>query len=225
MPKWKNTATETRGEDLIIHFLRHGETAASQKGGYCGSIDPDLSPAGYQMAEDFAEAYKNLPWTAVFSSTLRRAVETARPLCDSTKIQMQFDEGLQELAYGRWEGKTPEEVSKEFHDDYIRWLADPGWNAPPGGEKGVDVARRSSGVIEKIRQTYGTGNILVVSHKATIRIMLCSLLGVDVGRFRDRFSLPVASLSIVEMAVHGPLLHLFGDRSHLREDLRNRAGT
>ena len=146
-------------------------------------------------------------------------------MCEVTKIQMQLDEGLQELAYGRWEGKTPEEVSKEFHDDYIRWLADPGWNPPLGGERGVDVARRSSGVIEKIRQTYGTGNILVVSHKATIRIMLCSLLGVDVGRFRDRFSLPVASLSIVEMAVHGPLLHLFGDQSHLREDLRNRAGT
>jgi probable phosphoglycerate mutase len=65
------------------------------------------------------------------------------------------------------------------------------------------------------------GNVLVVSHKATIRIMLCSLLGIDVGRFRDRISMPVASVSIVEMASHGPLLHVMGDRSHLRESLRS----
>ena len=55
--------------------------------------------------------------------------------------------------------------------------------------------------------------------------MLCSLLGIDVGRFRDRISMPVASISIVEMAVHGPLLHMMGDRSYLREQLRRRVGT
>lgn len=210
---------------MNIYFLRHGETTASQMGSYCGALDVDLSPAGYQMAEEFAETYKNLPWAAVFASPLQRAVETAKPLCEITKIQMQLDDGLREIAYGKWEGKTPEEVSKEFHDDYIRWLADPGWNPPTEGEKGADVAWRSSGVIEKIRRKYSEGNVLVVSHKATIRIMLCALLGVDVGRFRDRFNLPVASLSIVEMAVHGPLLHVFGDRSHLGQDIRSRAGT
>lgn len=210
---------------MYIYFLRHGETTASQTGSYCGALDVDLSPAGYQMAKEFAETYKNLPWAAVFASPLQRTIETARPLCEMTKIQMQLDEGLRELAYGKWEGKTPEKVSKEFHDDYIRWLADPGWNPPTGGEKGADVAWRSSDAIEKIRRKYSEGNVLVVSHKATIRIMLCSLLGVDVGRFRDRFNLPVASLSIVEMAVHGPLLHVFGDRSHLGQDIRRRPGT
>jgi hypothetical protein len=55
---------------LIIHFLRHGETTASQTGGYCGTLDPDLTPESYQMAEDFADAYKSLPWAAVFSSAL-----------------------------------------------------------------------------------------------------------------------------------------------------------
>ena len=59
----------------------------------------------------------------------------------------------------------------------------------------------------------------------TTRIMLCSLLGVDVGRFRDRISMPVASISIVEMAVQGPLLPMMGGRSCLREQLRRRVGT
>ena len=93
------------------------------------------------------------------------------------------------------------------------------------GERGIDVARRGSLALAEIEKTRATGNVLVVSHKATIRIMLCSLLGIDVGRFRDRIDMPVASISIVEMTAQGPLLHRLGDRSYLGEHLRNRAGT
>ncbi|MEJ2474441.1 MAG: histidine phosphatase family protein [Desulfobacterales bacterium] len=210
---------------LTIYFLRHGETTASRIGGYCGTLDPDLTPEGYQMAEDFADAYKSLPWVAVFSSPLRRALATVEPLCKAAGIQVQRKEGLREISYGQWEGKTPEVVNREFHDTYVRWLTDPGWNAPTGGERGIDIARRSSLVIEEIEKTYTTGNVLVVSHKATIRIMLCSLLGIDVGRFRDRIAMPVGSISIVEMAVQGPLLHKMGDRTYLRDLLRSRGGT
>ncbi len=210
---------------LIIYFLRHGETTASQTGGYCGTLDPDLTPEGHQMAEEFADAYKSLPWTAVFSSPLRRAIATARPLCEAAGIRMQLKEGLKEIAFGQWEGKTPLEVNREFHDDYIRWLNDPGWNAPTGGQKGIDVARQSLLVLEEIEKTYATGNVLIVSHKAATQIMLCSLLGIDVGRFRDRIGMPVASISIVEIAPHGPLLLRLGDRSYLRDHLRKRAGT
>ncbi|MCB2168945.1 MAG: histidine phosphatase family protein [Deltaproteobacteria bacterium] len=124
-----------------------------------------------------------------------------------------------------WKGKTPEEVNHAFHDTYVRWLADPGWNAPTSGERSIDIARRSLLVIEEIEQTGMSGNVLVVSHKATIRIMLCSLIGIDVGRFHDRISMPVATVSTVEMGGHGSLPHILGNRSHLREHRRQRAGT
>jgi Fructose-2,6-bisphosphatase len=204
---------------LMLYFLRHGETTASQTGGYCGGLDPELTPAGRLMAEDFADRHASLPWTAVLSSPLGRAVATAKPLCEATGIRMQVKDGLKEIAFGQWEGKTPEDVNREFHDDYIRWLTDPGWNAPTGGQKGIEVARRSSLVLEEIENTYPVGNVLVVSHKATIRIMLCSLLGIDIGRFRDRINMPVGAVSIVEMAAHGPLVHMMGDRSYLRASL------
>jgi broad specificity phosphatase PhoE len=211
--------------NLSIYFLRHGETTASRTGGYCGALDPDLTAEGYQMAEDFADAYRSLAWTAVFSSPQRRAMATAKPLCTATGLQMELKEGLREIAYGQWEGKTPEEVNREFHDAYLRWSVDPGWNAPTGGERGIDIARRSASVIEEIEQTCGAGNVLVVSHKATIRIMLCFLLSIDVGRFRDRIHMPVASISIVEITAQGPMLRALGDRTHLRESLRDRKGT
>jgi len=208
---------------LFIYLLRHGETTASRTGGYCGSLDPELTSAGRLMAEDFATSYEALPWTAILSSPRQRAITTAEPLGVKTGLAIQLHNGLKEMTFGRWEGKTPEEVNREFHDDYIRWLTDPGWNAPTGGLNGVEVSRSSSLVIEIIKNQYTAGNILVVSHKATIRIMLCALLGIDIGRYRDRINMPVGSVSIVEITEHGPLLHLLGDRSHLRASLRNRA--
>lgn len=210
---------------LTIYFVRHGETTASMSGGYCGTLDLDLTPEGIDMAEDLGNAYGNVDWKAIYVSPLRRAVATAKPLCEKANVKMEIRDALREIAYGEWEGKTPEEVDRDYHEDYVRWLKDPAWNSPTGGERGIDIAWRSFTVIQEIEKTFTTGNILVVSHKATIRVILCFLLGIDVGRFRDRIGMPVASVSIVEFGTHGPLLKVLGDRSHLRESLRHRVGT
>jgi broad specificity phosphatase PhoE len=209
---------------LTLYLLRHGETTYSQVGGYCGTLDPPLTPVGLEMAEAFAHAYSNLDWAAIYVSPKTRTIETARPLCQKIGKEMILRDGLREIAYGEWEGMLPEEVNEKYHDPYLQWLADPGWNAPVGGERAVDIARRSGDVIAEIQSTIPSGNVLIVSHKATIRIMLCSLLGIDVGRFRDRIGMPVAAVSIVEMARRGPLVHVMGDRSHLPPHLRQREG-
>ena len=210
---------------VTLYFLRHGETQSSQSGSFCGMLDLDLTPEGHQMAADFAAAYREQTWEAVYGSPLRRARDTAQPLCDALGLTVARRDGLMEIAYGAWEGMTQEDVNRQFHDDYVRWLADPGWNAPNGGERGVDFARRADAVLDEILRTHHAGNVLVVSHKATIRIMLCSLLGIDFGRYRDRIDAPVASLAVVEMTDRGPLLRRLADRAHLRDALRARAGT
>jgi broad specificity phosphatase PhoE len=177
------------------------------------------------MAEAFASAYSSIPWTAIFCSPMRRTVATAKPLCTTIGIEPELRDGLKEIHYGEWEGKTPETISLEYHDDFIRWSADPAWYAPTGGEMAVTIASRSMQVIEEIKHLYSSGNVLVVAHKATIRIILCSLLGIDVGRFRYRLGCPVGSVSIVEFTSHGLLLKVLADRSHLDESLRNLPGT
>ncbi len=210
---------------LTLYFLRHGQTECSRSNSYCGSIDPELTPDGMEMAQVFADAYSSTSWKAIFSSPMRRTIATAKPLCDIVKLQPEFRDGLKEINYGQWEGKTPETVSVEFHDEYIRWLADPAWYAPTGGEMAIAIASRAMQVIEEIKQRYTDGNVLVVSHKATIRIMLCSLMGIDVGRFRYRLGCPVGSVSIVEFTSHGPLLKALADRTHQSTRLRNLPGT
>ena len=138
---------------------------------------------------------------------------------------MQLREGLQEIRYGQWEDKTVEYAKQHYPDDYVYWLTEPAWNPPTGGETAVQVASRASLVVAEIEEKYPDGHVLVVSHKATIRIMLCSLLGIDLGRYRDRITTLVASVSIVKFDVHGPLLEVLGDRYHLPEHLRSLPGT
>ena len=211
---------------LTLYLLRHGQTADSRENVYCGSgRNPDLTADGVAMARAFACAYRETPWTAIYSSPLARTTQTASIISDVAGLDVQQRDELKEIAYGDWEGLTVEEVSREFHDDYVRWTADPAWNAPTGGEAAIAIERRALRVVEELAQSVTSGDVLLVSHKATIRILLCSLLGIDVGRFRYRLGCPVASLSVVELGAQGPLLHRLADRAHLDDRLRELPGT
>jgi len=211
---------------MTLYLLRHGQTSFSRANAFCGSaLNPDLTEEGRQMAADFAKSYAATPWQAIFTSPLKRTLETAAPICSATAITPQVRDDLKEISYGKWEGKTVEEVSVEYHDDYIRWSADPAWYPPTDGEPAVSIAHRTLRVVDEIQRVYDNGNVLIVSHKATIRILLCSLLGIDVGRFRYRLGCPVGSVSVVEFGKHGPLLKAMADVSHLDDTLKNLPGT
>ena len=210
---------------LKIYFLRHGETPYSQSGSYCGSTDAELTPSGQAMAQAFGAAYRSLPWEAVYCSPMKRTIATARPLCEAAGLEMQLRDGLKEINYGDWEDKTQAEVKLQYAKDYEIWMTEPAWNPPTGGETAVQIASRASLVVTEIEQRYAEGNVLVVSHKATIRVMLCSLLGIDLGRYRDRIDMPAASVSIVKFGLYGPMLQNLGDRAYMSEELRSREGT
>jgi probable phosphoglycerate mutase len=210
---------------LQLYLLRHGETPYSQTGNYCGDIDPDLTPAGYEMAQAFGETYQHLEWKAVYVSPKQRAIHTAQPLCQATGMDMTIRDGLVEIGYGDWEDRTPNYVQEHYAEDYQKWMTEPAWNPPTKGETAFQVASRAMQVITEIEQTYLDGNVLVVSHKATIRIILCSLLGIDLGRYRDRLDMPAASVSTVKFGKYGPMLTNIGDRSYMSTELRSRSGT
>ncbi len=211
---------------LRLFLLRHGQTALSRANMFCGRrLDPPLTSEGREMAVAFADAYKDTPWRAIYASPLERAISTATPLATAVGLPVLRRDELAEVDYGKWDGMTVEEVSNQFHTEYERWTADPAWNPPTGGETAVALAQRMTRAIEEIDHAYDDGNVLVVSHKASIRVALCALLGVDVGRFRYRFGCPVGSVTIVEFGAHGPLAEAVADRSHLDARLRALEGT
>lgn len=207
---------------VTLYFLRHGQTAYSRDSVLSGSgLDIDLTPAGLEMAQAFADAYRAVPWQAVYVSPMRRAIATARPLCTALGVEMELRDGLKEMSFGQWEGLDQGLLQQSQPEAYLRWSIEPGWYPPPGGETARQVAQRAMPVIEGITERFSSGNVLVVSHKSTIRVMLCSLLGLDVGQYRHRFDCPVTSVSIVEMREQGPFLRTLADSHHLPESLRN----
>jgi len=177
------------------------------------------------MAKVFADSHRSVVWKAVYVSPMKRTISTAKPLCKAVGMEMQLRDGLKEIRYGKWEDKMVDFVKEHYFDDYIHWLAEPAWNPPTGGETSVEIAARASVVIAEIQEKYSTGNVLVVSHKATIRIVLCTLLGIDLGRYRDRIEMLAGSISVVHFDLHGPLLQALGNRFYMDETLRSREGS
>ena len=212
--------------NLTLYLLRHGQTAHSRDNLFCGSgTEAELTVEGAAMGRAFAAAYKTQPFAAIFVSPMKRARETIRPLCEATGIQADVCEGLREIGYGKWEGKTVEEVSRAYGEDYKRWLVDPENFAPNDGETAREIEKRGMAVIDEIRQRCPSGNALLVAHKATIRVLISAMLGLPLKYFRYRLACPVCSLSTIEFTKDGALLQTLGDRSHLPPELLRLAGT
>lgn len=210
---------------LELCLIRHGQTDFSRENRFCGSIDPPLNDVGLRMAEAFGAAYANLPWTAIYASPRLRARQTAEALARRIGAPIQTDDGLAEIAYGEWEGMRHEEVQQTWPEAYAYWSADVASRGTPGGETAFAVAARSALVLERVRATHASGRVLLVSHKATIRIMVCALLGLDVRLFRDRLAQGVAAVTRFEIKPSGAQLVQLGDVSHLPADLRGIEGT
>lgn len=211
---------------LRIHLLRHGQTEHSRDNRFCGSgSDPELTGDGRRMAAAIAAALGGEPFSSVHSSPLRRARQTAAPLAQALGQQVEIAPGLAEIAYGAWEGLTGEEAATRFHDAHLSWSADPALHPPPGGETAPQVARRALVQLDAMRAATTSGDLLAISHKATIRIVLCALLGIDLGRFRQRFACPVGSLTTLEWNATGVQLLRLADRAHLPRELRDLPGT
>jgi probable phosphoglycerate mutase len=124
-------------------------------------------------------------------------------------------DGLREIDHGRWEGCTRAEIEARYAEEYAAWEADPFTFAPEGGESGLTVMARALPVIREIVLHHPNQNVLVVSHKATIRLVISSLLGFDARGYRDRLDQHPCCLNILDFKdpVRARLM-LFNDVSH-----------
>ena len=125
---------------------------------------------------------------------------------------------MREISHGHWEGLTRSEVEQRFASEYSAWEEDPFTFAPHGGESGVAVLARALPALREIVTAHVGERVLVVSHKATIRLLLSSLLGFDGRGYRDRLDQAPACLNVLDFkdAVRARLM-LFNDTSHYRD--------
>jgi alpha-ribazole phosphatase len=200
---------------LMLHLVRHGDTQQSADGYFAGDIDPPLTDKGRAQAVAAARVLAGYELAAIYVSPKLRARQTAEPIAAACKLEPVVEDGLREIAYGAWEGRKESEIKASDPDSFNAWTSDPALVSPPGGESAFGIAARALPVILKARREHPSGHVLFVSHKATIRIIVCALLGVPLGRFRDRVACPTASLTSFEFAERGGMLVRLGDVHHL----------
>lgn len=210
---------------MNLYMVRHGQTASSRENRFTGSSDPPLTAVGEEMAQAFARAYASVAWEAIYTSPMLRARQTADPLSRLSGVPTTLEDGLKEISYGEWEGLRQEEVKQRWPEAFEYWADDVASRGTPGGETAFHVAARAMRVVEAIRCRHHQGNVLIVSHKATLRVITCALLGLDVRLFRQRIAQPVCAVTMFVATESTSLLTLLGDRSHLSEELRSQEGT
>jgi broad specificity phosphatase PhoE len=205
---------------LTIHFVRHGETLATAEGRFCGQRDCALSDRGRRQEEAIVErCAAGGEWRAVYTSPLTRCRAMAEAFAARLGIPLAVEDCLQEIDHGTWDGRLEEEVENTEPDAYRAYVRHPGIFGAPQGENGFQVAARALPVVERIRAAHRDGDVLVVSHKATIRIIACALLGIDVDLYRARLSQPVASVTSFDFPSSGPRLLRLGFGASGSEEL------
>jgi probable phosphoglycerate mutase len=201
-----------------VFLVRHGATVLSAEDRFAGSTDVELSDEGRKQARGLAGRLAREKLGAVYCSPMQRTVETATLAAAPLGIVPKTIDGLREISHGRWEGMTRAEVEVAFAEEYAAWEEDPFTFAPEGGESGLNVLARSLPVIRDIVVRHEDEAVLVVSHKATIRLLISSLLGVDARGYRDRLDQHPCCLNILDFKdpVRARLM-LFNDVSHYED--------
>jgi broad specificity phosphatase PhoE len=200
-----------------LYLVRHGSTQLTAEGRFSGSEGADLSDEGRWQAAQLGERLRSEGLTAAYCSPLSRSAETAAIITHSCELVAVPRDGLREISHGHWEGLTRGEVEERFGEEYSNWEEDPFTFAPQGGESGLAVLARALPVIREIVTAHGGERVLVVSHKATIRLLLSSLLGFDARGYRDRLDQAPACLNVLDFKDPARArLMLFNDTSHYR---------
>jgi probable phosphoglycerate mutase len=178
-------------------------------------VEVALSDEGRAQAQALAARLAGEPLAAAYASPMSRTRDTAGLIVSGRGLPVETVAELRETDHGHWEGKTREEIRSAYPDEYARWERDPFTFAPSGGETGLQVLARALPSFLAIVHRHPDAAVLVVSHKATIRLVIGALLGVELRGYRDRLDMSPCGLNILDVKSGAEArLVLFNDVSH-----------
>ncbi|MHB1418792.1 MAG: alpha-ribazole phosphatase [Bacillota bacterium] len=162
-----------------VILVRHGQTVWNQDGRFQGHTNVELSEDGKKQARQLAHALKKEKVTAVYTSDLSRAKSTAQIIASDFDLEEQVILELKEINFGRWEGLTYREINEKFSELAAVWRSKPATVQIPGGESFKEVMDRASLAVEQLVLRHPKETVVVVSHGATIRTIICAAVGLD----------------------------------------------
>jgi broad specificity phosphatase PhoE len=181
-----------------VLLIRHGATVLTLEDRFAGSTDVQLSDDGRMQADRLGRRLASQKIAAVYCSDMHRAIDTAMAVAKQHGLTPIVRPGLREIDHGQWEGMVHKVVEQQYVTEYKAWEANPFLVAPPGGETGLAVLSRSLPELRRIVLDHPDQTVAVVSHKATNRLLLCSIMGIDPQMYRARIAQDTACLNVME---------------------------
>lgn len=207
-----------------IYLVRHGQTDGNQEGRFQGRIDLPLNDCGREQAELTGLRFENIPFAAIYSSPLSRAISTAEAINSKALKPLGYINGLLEINLGDWEGKTEKELALEDPEGVECWRHSIQNFRAPGGESVREVYARGTKTVLALALRHKGQRAVLCSHGLTIRTLLCWGHGLPVEKIGQVEWPGNCGVNMLEWeGVPGetpPKLVIENDHSHLREDLR-----
>jgi broad specificity phosphatase PhoE len=197
---------------MEIVLIRHGATDWNLEGRCQGATDRELSAAGIRQAEEIARRLGVESFQAIYSSSLRRARQTAEFIGQRHDLPVLVEHDLRELDHGQLEGLTFLEIKERYGEFLARWRSEPADLRVPGGERLSDVAERAWKVLHKIVARHSQdARLAVVSHNFPIVGIACRISGTDLNSYRT-FHLDPCGVTRLEYVSSGAwtLTHVNG---------------
>jgi probable phosphoglycerate mutase len=157
----------------------------------------DLNPLGRQQAAELARRLAVLPVRRILSSPQQRTRETARPLADALRLEVDLEPAFDEVDFGAWTGRSFEQLQASG-EAWEHWVERRATAQPPGGEAFADVPRRAMAALRRWQGQHPDDHVVVVSHGDVIKAVLATCLGMSLDRL-ERFEIAPASVSVVAM--------------------------
>lgn len=199
---------------MRLYLLRHGQTEWNIEGKIQGKTDIPLNETGLHQARCLAEGMREREISAVYSSPLLRAAQTAEILAEEKGLSVSVLPELREVDFGLWEGRSWTEVDAEFHEDFRRWEENPAEYMPTGGESRESCRERCRAAMEQILAGTVT-DAAIVAHGGILAHVADYLLRNQ--KEKEEIIVKNASISIIEYdrsTEMGRLL-LLNDTAHL----------
>ena len=162
---------------LTFYLVRHGRTLWNEQGLLQGFGNSDLTEQGVKGAKQTGVALKHIPFVAAYSSCLQRTIDTAQYILGERDVPLFQHKGLNEQYFGSWEGLSVEKLRSLDEFNQMRKDAANYKAQSNGGETFEQLAKRAMKALRDIIQVHDQGNILVVSHGHTLRLLLALLAG------------------------------------------------
>ncbi|TLN05496.1 histidine phosphatase family protein [bacterium] len=196
-------------------LARHGETVWNIEKIYRGRADVNLDEVGIKQAELLGKYLSNWELEAIYSSPLKRALDTANIIARYQKVGVNVAECLIDFDYGEWQSLPEQEAKRLYPALHNEWHNNPHKVKMPGGESLEDIRKRANEVVDDVLSKY-QGSVVLVSHRVVNKVLICSLLGLDNSHFWN-IKQDVGGITIFNHVAGRFVLTRHNDTSHLRE--------